>query len=682
MAERTVARDLERSPAIRPAASPVDTYARPRQEPVAKPDLSVGGLADLAKSLSEVEPGIQKFLVNQHKEVTEEDERKGAAARLQNQTAFREAVAKGLIPEGASPWFIKGYQKQEGRLDGRAYYEGLSEHLAQSGVANSDDPAVVNQAIEKYRNDFMQGKQGTSANLDWLDGFKPEMDRAEVSLASHHIAERQKQYSLKVRDNTAKEIGLLVSDHIVRSREDEGLAFGGDDARNASLAGLGGVVSQRLAELARTSPMLASDVNKITVDSIIAKAVETKDKSLLSILDSIKTGSGYLGGTSYARDQRLQAETAIERELKNDITWGHTLETWRNQAEDREYLMKEVRPRQQKEWERADASYDKKQKSDAILGQLVTDAINNPTKEPDVAAMKKLAGIDARDATYVANWLHSWRTTAKNIEDDPLVVNRIMQDMALAGDTFDVKRIFNGVPQRQFGVSTMLRLYNEWQQNLANGGANDPVKGDWHFKKSLEGLEGFVKGNEATMTDAKRLDAANAAVDYVNSARAWKRENPNAKPSEWLGELRRLQKELGQKYNTGSGNAGLSTSLKDQDAKEQQAAQQQTQQRIQAIPPGAVQLLKQDPYAHAEAFDQKYGEGAAEMLLTQPQQAPAQQTFQQPTPADIKALQQNPALYRRFNQKYGPGAAAKYGKATPGSGSGRDLNDLPPVIAP
>src|SRR5688572_7732923 len=110
--------DLEGPPQIRPTASPIDTYVRP------SPVQPSAGLGDLVKSLAGFQKDIGGFLEQAAFRDQDEELKKGKltaddiAAREKNRTDFKAAVSQGLIPAGASPWFIKGYNQQFGRLLG------------------------------------------------------------------------------------------------------------------------------------------------------------------------------------------------------------------------------------------------------------------------------------------------------------------------------------------------------------------------------------------------------------------------------------------------------------------------------------------------------------------------------------------------------------------------------------
>ncbi len=658
MAERYQTRDLERAPAIRPAATPVDTYSRPALEPVHKADMGLGGLADLADALKSVEPSIQRHLVKRHEEVSEEEMKAGAAARLENQTAFRDAVAKGIIPEGASPWFLKGYQTQEGRIDGMEFDLALRTAWNESEVKNSDDPRVMTDWMGKFRAEFIKSK-GQSGSINWQDGFAPMMNRAETTMSAQHIGHRQEEVSRKVRENTYREVSALIDNHTIQTREVPDMAFDAD-GHAASLVSLGGVVSERLGGLVRNG-LNGADANKLTVDAIVTKAVNAKDTRLLNLLDHIKTGSGQLGGTAYAREHRLEAETRIERETKNDISWSHTLESWATAAEDRKFTMETLRPRQKLEWERADESYNKKHKSDAVAGQMITDAILNPTKEPDPAALTKLAGIDYRDAAFVSNWIQAFRTQSKNIEDDPNVVNQIVRDMALNPEKFDVKRVFAGVPNRQFGTSTMLRLYNEWQQQKAQD-AKDPLLKDPDFARAVNALGQAVKGSPTGEYGAGALDAEEAQSKLIRRARLWKQENPQGTATQFQEWTDKTKRDLAKDYNEIVSD--MSKSVKDADKRDADAAKQQ-QEKVAAgrpqPPQEAIKFLTDNPDTYGD-FDKTFGEGAAESVLTGASKAQQKTKPAQPKkfdPEDVKALLSNPGIYRRFDKVYGEGAAAR-----------------------
>ena len=97
-------------------------------------------------------------------EIFKLDEQERAIADFEaNKNAFKE-LTKGVIPEGASPYYINALAKQQLKLDGRDFKEQLFLEYEKNNVLFNDDAA-----LEKFYRTFL-----TNLNKDRkLDSYAP-----------------------------------------------------------------------------------------------------------------------------------------------------------------------------------------------------------------------------------------------------------------------------------------------------------------------------------------------------------------------------------------------------------------------------------------------------------------------------------------------------------------------------
>ena len=101
---RKPAPEVSKPEAIRPVASPSDTYVRPAEP-------APSDLHQLAQGLSAADTGLSDFLAKRQEEADAVDKIRGEAAfNRSNALGWGEAVRQGLVPANASPVYMRSYK--------------------------------------------------------------------------------------------------------------------------------------------------------------------------------------------------------------------------------------------------------------------------------------------------------------------------------------------------------------------------------------------------------------------------------------------------------------------------------------------------------------------------------------------------------------------------------------------
>lgn len=534
MAERVQTRDLASPERIRPSASPVDTYYRPAEDQVAKPGTQAQWAKDLAEGLDVLNPSIERYGEAKFKRESAAEMAAGAEARDRNMASFKEAIQKKLIPEGASPWFKKGYEQQSGRLAGSELYDaGLRTAWSQSGIQNNDSPQAYQKFVADYRKQFLDEHQGAVSNPDWYEGFAPMMARAENNLAGQHIAHRQHEIAKNVRENLSRESATMI-DSFRGSQLSSltGLAEANasvDDIRNAKLSGisnLGANLSAMTADLVKKG-LSGSDANKIVTDSIIVKARDSRDADVLMLLDHVQTGAGTLAGTQYAKEQRLATETYIR-----DFAWKEQMQSEHNQ--DRPYTLEQQNhAREQWGWskeahDRSIKEQNRHEETRALQGLLNSGVTMNSAKPIDPNQIARLEKLSPGSGQAVLAYQNFMLTNQERIVTNNQAYISILSAMQKDPENFNVQRIWDGVTGKMYDAGTANRLFDEYK-SLQSEGLKEPLLKDQVFLTYRAKLEAAVAGNPAQITGAKISDSGTAGVLFFRQVREFKNTK---KPSE------------------------------------------------------------------------------------------------------------------------------------------------------
>ena len=134
-------------PTVSPTATPVDTYVRPVSQK--------GPLEALANTLSNIEKKATPALKAEQERRAEKAFKEGQRLYQENRIAIGEAVKKGLIDEGESPYLKKGYRTAQMNTMSMRYTTELESALERQKLYTTDDPKRIDQFVAKFQEQFI-----------------------------------------------------------------------------------------------------------------------------------------------------------------------------------------------------------------------------------------------------------------------------------------------------------------------------------------------------------------------------------------------------------------------------------------------------------------------------------------------------------------------------------------------
>ena len=432
----------------------VSVVARPI--PVSTPGLSIAASPAAPETSQLVNAlDLQTFSrINQQvlKESRDEAFKEGELARTKNQEDWAKAVESGTVSPTANPWFIKGYQAQDGRVAGLNYYGELQAEYAKSAAKGSDDPKVYDQFVAEFTKKYMT-KVGDGRSADWMTGFQGQMESSQRALAAEHAQEAQKAVIATQEANTGAELNIILNS----TRDPKAAA----DAINA--------LGQRM----KLMGMPSASFEKVAAEAILAKA-KLGDTGMLKALDGVKTGDGKgtLSSNPKIVSARVETERWITEKRRGDVRWA-----WAN--DDRAWTLQqrqraeESYKREEQRWTRQNAEWDREAKARSLMSQITTSTLSDPanayTNNQD--RLKQLAEIDARAAESSSGFIDGFLTKRERVPDavERPVIAQLQRDMVLSAGNpaaqkqllLDANRLFS---EGKIGRETVARFIDDAQK--------------------------------------------------------------------------------------------------------------------------------------------------------------------------------------------------------------------------
>lgn len=300
---------------IQPQASPVESFVRPQA-----PALPVGPsrLDELSHALSFFTPALTQTLDHHVDRVTQKEIDSATAKRTETALNYKEAVSKGIIQAHQNPFFIQAWQEQDGKVAADKYNADLQTALVVGDFASSVDPNQTEPLLNTFRTNWMKQQGIDSGNKDFMNGF-----------AKHASA-----YEAAVRDHQGEAVGQRI-----QARAQEGLFQSAQGEFDAALQknlpasetadGLKIVMDRMIL-----GGMPPQQANRIILDAAVAKSIETGSMHPFDVLDTLKTGSGYLGRTADATQAREVMQNRINDHIAATDAHAHSQKVWDDQETD------------------------------------------------------------------------------------------------------------------------------------------------------------------------------------------------------------------------------------------------------------------------------------------------------------------------------------------------------------
>jgi hypothetical protein len=429
------------APALKPAASPVETFVQPNAGK--QVEQLAQGLATLAPSL-----GHLSDVLSQRKSEADFSAGQQKARELaQNAKDFKEAIRQGKITPNQSPWFMAGLREQFGRLAAdRMNFEMLSAAAQDDTLQSSVNPADFDSFVQKFTQQWQHDNLNEGdRDLHFEQGFGSKADA--------YVADAQRQFAAQLAGRVVKFAGDGHFSEVINNVMTEW-------GRHTSPEQIGaGITDLNDAAIARG--MSGDLVNQMTVDAVIAVAKRTNDSSLLGLLDHIRSGKQdskgnrpVLSTTRYGAAQMDDAENQIAAD--NQAANNRAYET------------------QQRTKDRA---------AEGIIGNAVSMLENS--RDPHSLDLKALRDQMASVAPEKVNMLYQLQDawSDRTLSDEPLQVASAFRRIYTQNEgehATSIEEAAAMLAHRQITIPTYQTLVNEIQQRDAQG--QSPIERDPLFK--------------------------------------------------------------------------------------------------------------------------------------------------------------------------------------------------------
>jgi len=616
--KRVQTSDLKTGSPLSPVARPVDTYFRPTTDPITPVPLTE--FEDLARQLNIATHTTTGLLVEKAQELNSEEHKAGVAARIKNQKSFKDAVQAGEIKEAQNPWFVKGYMQQDGRVSALDFDAAMRTAWAGSPVKNSDDPQALSKFMADYRKQWISDHESKNKTQDWLDGFIPGLNASQANLSAQHVAHRQAEISRAVRENTANEIGTLLSN---QQTLEDGMSPTDPIVQESRMATARHI--QNLTKDLVKKGLSGSDANKITAEVVIAKGIELKDDGYArGILDEIKTPGGSVSKIADVAAKLNSAETLISNHKWQERMHSEHDEDRPFAVAQRDFGLKQIE-HSKEEWAKGKISYDRGERVRALTNEMSMKVLAGQVIDP--RDYQALAKDDASAAAWVQNFRHT-----KLVQDAEIITNQqayagMMLRMSDNPWNITARDIFGGVESKNWNMGVAMTMWNERQQMTGPG--QDKANNDPNFTSLNHGLVSAITADVTNISGSAQLDASRASKQF-RKAYAEIQANDKLTPSEKDAALDKKQLELMEHYNKiglmkskAAADAGMAkpSTIRGESKKPAGETPKKSDGPL-PIPPSAVQYLLQHPETRAD-FEKKYNLTPAPAPAPTPAPAPA-----------------------------------------------------------
>ena len=198
-----------------------DTFYRPQKQPINP------ALRDLASSLSNLVPTLRNYNIEKEKTFAVNEQERAIKDFEDNKNAFKELTKNGVIPEGASPYYINALAKQQLKLDGREFKERLFDEWNNGNVWANDDPLAFEKFYRTFSDQFKSEKKLDSyAPSTLIQGFLPDADAAYNELSQRHREKRIAEIEKTNIDLLNKNINGILTDNQSLEKENVNIDWG------------------------------------------------------------------------------------------------------------------------------------------------------------------------------------------------------------------------------------------------------------------------------------------------------------------------------------------------------------------------------------------------------------------------------------------------------------------------
>lgn len=284
-------------PTVSPTASPVDTYVRPA--------VKKSPFEALAKTLSNLERKALPILEKEEQRRAEKEFAEGQRLYQENRIALGEAVKKGIIDEGESPYLKKGYRISQMNTLGMRYTAELESALERQKLYTTDNPERIEKFIAKFQEDFMN-KNGMSefAPHEVAQYFGTTANKGnevfrEAWRSKHVQWQREQNYIAFEKEVAETTIALFKPSMSLEERQAAMSSFAGWLENKSNTANIDGMKNSQVLD---------------TILAGVGLAVEqTGQTDILDVFKSTKFGTAAAASSLKVQSKLLQIEASALR---------------------------------------------------------------------------------------------------------------------------------------------------------------------------------------------------------------------------------------------------------------------------------------------------------------------------------------------------------------------------------
>lgn len=485
---------------IHPVAEPVNTYVRPAEIPKSP-------LFGLAQALEEFDSSLSPIIEKERQRQDQADAVQAQAEFLKNnEEGYSEAVRTGAIPASASPTFVRSYKEMEGRRIARDAEASLFENYQTSGLSQNENPA----AFSPWVSGQVQGALNGVTDPDVLKGAMPQLQSTVSRLGLSH----------------AKAVGNLVmqkaiagvgSDIVGAISDSETVPTVDAEGKLIKWAGVTDKIDAAVQN-GRAIGIPEDKLQKMAVDAVTTKAIETRDVDLLGNLPPD------IAKSLYAEKEIAKAHDAILTKTYQDER------------------METIRQGRAAKADHDDATRD-------VLQIFSAD----PNADVPEDVLQKGEKSDPQFRLKAEDMRNKVRANAARV--DPQTETAASLRINTAQNPLDqaVKEIAAGNISGQH-VSSVLYSAQRLKQSLERGQASILRSGATkQYEKALRshfGKADIVSGK--TLYDEEGF--GRALVDYHSALADWESNNPDAPLKDQMKASREIGEEMLKTYSGGQGN--------------------------------------------------------------------------------------------------------------------------------
>lgn len=556
---------LPQAPGLKPAAKAVDSYDPLLTKPLVefgRPDPNNSWM-DLARGLGQIEPTLLQYQrTMQHnenfdKEAEGHDLYERTKAENRGRVAFKDAVSQGLIPAGANPYLVKGYQRASLRDLASDYHAALqTAYMNDDKVRGSDDPAVFQQFAQgvrdKFRSDHLTREDGTQnyTPLDLHEVFYPAEESVDGSMRNQHV-----NYRVQEHERIAADVASSTTSRWLDHFSDAGPpGFRPSWAFESAAENINKTFYHEKEGLVPNG-MDGKVASRLIVDNIINHAVKTGDTDALKILNFIKTPGGVVSKTAYAKEKITSAEEHIANVKRQEEQWRWRLEdrAWALTPEEEARRREETYQRNLQMQSRSDEQYAREKqtwlgkdvkemvesRSQSEVSRILTAVkmkdMNNPMLH---SAMSWLRTENPSTYMDMERYINTLTKEKQKVEDTP--ENRIFHaqlryDMSSNPEGFNPSRIYRGVADSHINPDVADKMFDDWERLRTN--MDHPMMKHPGFRELLDTAKNAVKKDAGDEYSAGALKSMNAVTSLRTYASAWIEDHPQGKQTDFLKEM-------------------------------------------------------------------------------------------------------------------------------------------------